>query len=98
MASGAAHYKMAEYILDEAKKFMAENLAVSADTDAVLELDEVFDQHHAMIAQAHVHALLANAAASAQNIRRNGPVGIATTGWEDVLGGVERVDEEQGNG
>lgn len=37
------------------------------------------------IALAQVHATLALAAATAQNIRRNGPIGIATTGWEDAL-------------
>lgn len=82
MASGPKHFQMAELILDEAKRFMSESLSEADDTDA---LDEIFAQHNAMAAQAQVHATLALAAATAQNIRRNGAVESEPDGWSEVL-------------
>lgn len=84
MAEGPAHYKMAELILDEAKKFMAENIAEVDDAS----MNDLFANHAAMLAQAQVHATLALAAATAMNIRRNGAVESVddAAGWERVLG------------
>lgn len=62
MGSGPQHYRMAEYVLDEAKKFMAESVA-EADVE---DLPEIAGQHAAMVAQAQVHATLALAAATAE--------------------------------
>lgn len=56
--TGPEHYRMAEYILDEAKKFMAESVAEAS----VDEMSEIAAQHGAMVAQAQVHATLALAA------------------------------------
>ncbi len=85
MGSGPKHYRMAEYILDAAKKFMAESVAEASEA----EMSEIATQHGAMVAQAQVHATLVLAAASAQNIRRNGALEGGTDEWAETLRGAE---------
>lgn len=78
MAEGAWHYREAE------------RLAVKAAKDAGARLDKAGIAN--TIALAQVHATLADAAATAQNIRRNGAVECVDgpAGWERVLdGGAE---------
>lgn len=89
MASGPQHYQMAELILDEAKKFMAENIDKVDDED----MATLFDQHAAMVGQAQAHATLANAAATAELDSEEGPAGGSATGrgrkgeaWARVFG------------
>jgi hypothetical protein len=78
MASGPEHYKEAERLLSRDREEVHDGITyaipVPSDRD---------------IAEALVHAVLANTAAAAQNIRRNGqisPHATDLTRWNEVLG------------
>lgn len=74
MASGPSHYQDAERLIDEAH-------TVQNDSGPGCGSEEI-------LAEALVHAVLANAAATALNVRRNGAVEAVdeAAGWERVLG------------
>jgi hypothetical protein len=81
MGSGPQHYKLAEDVLDEAKRFMAETL----HDDSVTDLADVFANHAAIVAQAQAHATLALVAATVANTRRNGLFHVDAEPWAEVL-------------
>lgn len=56
------------------------------EAERLLEQVEQGKPYDVLLAVAQVHAMLANAAASAQNIRRNGAVrDVDAQGWDSVL-------------
>lgn len=72
--NGPQHFREAERLMRDAGR--------SAE-DGPYYMDDVATT----IAAAHVHAALALAAASAQNIRRNGAIDVDACGdWTEVLG------------
>lgn len=75
MSSGPEHYLNAERLIDEAH-------TVQYDSGPGCGSEE-------LLAEALVHAVLAQAAASALNVRKNGAVEAVdeAAGWERVLGG-----------
>ena len=70
MANGAYHYEQAEGGIEYALDF---------------EEDHSHEDVMRILAVAQVHATLALAAATAQNILRNGAVETSADGWREVL-------------
>lgn len=87
MADGPTHYRAAEKLLARAEQINEELANIGPDDpmrgmarNAGLAI---------LVSFAQVHATLALAAASAQNIRRNGALEGGTDEWAEVLRGAE---------
>lgn len=85
--TGPEHYRQAEAIMAE--------LAIQTEAlrrrgkIPVAEAQQTLGEFQASLQAAQVHATLALAAASAQNIRRNGALDGGIDGWAEALRGAE---------
>ena len=87
--TGPEHYREAERLIAIAAKLTMETVEHAKDNGANAAEMQVMAAHSAnFLAEAQVHATLALAAASAQNIRNNGAVCARVDDWNAVLGAV----------
>jgi len=84
--NGPEHYREAERILAFIAARKGPMNGQVQTHDAVLAAMAIIDSD---LREAQIHATLAVAAASAQNIRRNGALEGGTDEWADVLRGAE---------
>ena len=87
MANGPQHYRQAEKAIEQFTIQMARSTARAATVRSAEVARAIVDGPGVLLELAQVHATLALAAASAQNIRRNGAVDVNACGdWTEVLG------------
>lgn len=84
--TGPEHYRRAEGCMDAADQLVQTNRGKRLPQH---EAEALRADVLGTLAAAQVHATLALAAASAQNIRRNGALEGGTDEWADVLRGAE---------
>lgn len=90
MSSGPSHYRDAETLMEQADRAALAAHARMEETGEVLDVLPGLIGAVVTLIAAHTHATLAVAAASAQNIRRNGALTDSSVDpareWKEVLG------------